>query len=324
MPLSRRGVRFLMPDNPFIDPDEALVPELYPLDPNDSRASLRENLIEALRALPHYFTSPINIEGLIATDPFSMNTLLGGAIEEQTVRILNSLRTTWDPEDRWVDREFMRFPESFPDVRLVKSIGNPEPVIGVELKGWYLLSKEKEPSFRFLAAADATTEFDLIVCVPWALSNVLSGNPVVYDPYIEQAKYAADMRTHYWHHRSGNAGNRVNAIRHPDTLPYPRAGSAYVDVPVQDGGGNFGRIARVPGLMKEWIEETSYTKLAGIEARYWVDFLLAFKEGSTRKEIERAIELIDQKVQSQRNKMPPDTRRQVLDCVYQIVELIGE
>jgi len=306
----------------LFDPDETLVPEHYPLDPNDPRMALQGNLKEAIRSLPHYFTSPINIEGLMATDLFSMNTLLGGAIEEQTVRILNSLRSTWDPDNRWVDREFMRFPESFPDVRLVKSISDPNPIIGIELKGWYLLSKEKEPSFRFKAAAAATTEYDLIVCVPWALSNVLSGNPVVYDPYIEQAKYAADMRTYYWWHRARSSAKRINTIRHPDTTPYPKVSSAYVDVPVQDGGDNFGRIARVPGLMQDWIEETSLIKLAGIEARYWVDFLLAFKEGSTREEIEHAIELIDAKVKSERESVPDDVRLQVIQNIYHVIELL--
>lgn len=314
-----------MPDSALEnDPDEFLIPERYSLDPDDPRTKLHENLKDALFALPHYFTSPINIEGLIATDLFSMNTLLGGAIEEQAVRILNSLRALWDPEGRWASHEFMRFPESFPDVRLVKSANDPGPVIGIELKGWYLLSKEKEPSFRYRACEAATTPYDLIVCVPWALSNVLSGNPVTYEPYIEQAKYAANMRTHYWWHRTGATQNRINTIRHPNTRPYPQPGSNYVDCPVQDGGGNFGRIARVPDLMKDWIEKTSLTKLAGIEACYWVDFLLAFKEGATPEEIEHAIGLIDLKVRSQRDNLPADARRRMLELIYQLMELLDQ
>ena len=313
-----------MPDSLFEDrdPDEFLVPDRYPLDLNDPRAQLRDNLIAALRALPHYFTSPINIEGLIATDLFSMNTLLGGAIEEQTVRILNTLRKTWDPDNMWVDREFMRFPESFPDVRLVKSINDPDPIIGIELKGWYLLSKEKEPSFRFLASANAMTVYDLLVCVPWALSNVLSGNPVVYDPYIEQAKYAADMRTYYWWHRRGTAEGRINTIEHPETKPYPKAGTAYVDVPVKDGGKNFGRVARVEGLMNDWTEDTLMTKLAGIESAYWVDFLSAFKEGATKEDIEHSITLIAQKVQEKRTDATGDVRLQAIEYIYHLVKLL--
>jgi len=313
-----------MPDNltlDSVDPDEFLNPERYPLDPNDSKSELYAALDNALRSLPHFFTSPINIEGLMATDLFSMNTLLGGAIEEQTVRILNSLRSTWDPEDRWLDYEFMRFPESFPDVRLVRSLNDPEPVIGIELKGWYLLSKEKEPSFRFKASANAMTEYDMIVVVPWALSNVLSGSPLVYDPYIEQAKYAADMRTYYWWHRQRDTPNRINTITHPNTTPYPRVGTTYVDTPVQDGGSNFGRIARVPGLMNEWTEETLLTKLAGIESSYWIDFLLAFKEGATQEDKERAIAQIRDKVQSRRGDISDETWLRAVRCIDDLLDL---
>ena len=88
-------------------------PARYSLDPSDSRTVLRETLLKALNALPHYFSSKINIEGLTATDLFSLNTLLGGAIEEQTVAILNSMRSIWDPDGIWYNREFIRFPESF-------------------------------------------------------------------------------------------------------------------------------------------------------------------------------------------------------------------
>ena len=84
------------------------------------------------------------------------------------------------------------------NVRLVGSNKDDAPLIGIELKGWYLLSKESEPSLRYKASADAVTEWDLICCVPWGLSNVLSGKPVVYEPYVEQAKFASDMRTYYW------------------------------------------------------------------------------------------------------------------------------
>lgn len=34
--------------------------------------------------------------------------------------------------------------------------------------------------------------------VPWHLSNVLAGDPIVYAPYVESARYAADMRNRYW------------------------------------------------------------------------------------------------------------------------------
>ena len=108
-------------------------PVRYKTSEKGVMAELLKNLKEALYALPHYFESPIVIQGLPATDLFSVNTLLGGAIEEQTVRILNNMRNVWDPDGAWFNYKFIRFPESFPDVRLVKSQQDESPAIGIEL-----------------------------------------------------------------------------------------------------------------------------------------------------------------------------------------------
>lgn len=245
----------------------------YPLPADDERTVLRDGVLRALRAVPMHFDSTINIEGLSATDLFAMNTLLGGTIEEQTVATLNATRTIWDAEGRWADYEFKRYAESFPDVRLERN-GDQAPLIGIELKGWYLLAKEEMPSFRFKASADAMTVWDLIAVFPWSLSNVISGKPVLESPYIEQAKYAADLRTYYWEHRKADA----QPVEHPETHPYPAPGSSYSDIVHDDKGGNFGRIARVHGLMDDFIKETMQTALAGIEARWWVQFLKLFDE----------------------------------------------
>ena len=184
-------------------------PEHYELPDGDERTELRNGIVRALYALPMHFTSPINVEGIEVNDLFSINTLLGGTIEAQTVMLLNSLRSIWDPQGKWADKEFRRYPESFPDVRLVGSNKDDSPLIGIELKGWYLLSKESEPSLRYKASADAVTEWDLICCVPWGLSNVLCGKPVVYEPYVEQAKFASDI----WQiHPFGEGNTRATAV----------------------------------------------------------------------------------------------------------------
>lgn len=261
----------------------------YELPPNDERTLLRERVIQALRAVPMHFVSTINIEGISTTDLFAMNTLLGGAIETQTVETLNAMRAIWDPEGRWSNFEFKRYAESFPDVRLEANDGST-PLIGIELKGWYLLAKEEEPSFRFKASANAMTVWDLIAVFPWSLSNVVSGKPVLEVPFIEQAKYAADMRTEYWETRSATA----QPVEHPETHPYPDPRSAYSDIVHDDRGGNFGRIARITGLMDNWIKEAMKTSLAGIEARWWVRFFKLFDErgdeNTIRSKFERLAE----------------------------------
>lgn len=258
--------------------------ERYKLPANDERTSLRNGVVRALKAVPMHFKSSINIEGLSAIDLFAMNTLLGGAIEEQTVATLNATRAIWDSEGKWADYEFRRYAESFPDVRL-ESESSSEPLIGIELKGWYLLAKEEVPSFRFKASANAMTVWDLIAVFPWSLSNVISGTPILAAPYIEQAKYAADLRTDYWENRSPKA----KPVEHPNTHPYPEPGSSYSDIVTDDKGGNFGRIARITGLMDEWVEETMKTKLSGIEARWWVRFLKLFDERGDEASIKEGL-----------------------------------
>ncbi|MHA7146467.1 hypothetical protein ACX80U_17300 [Arthrobacter sp. TmT3-37] len=266
-------------------------PGRYALDQADPRFKLRENVIEAIGALPFYFASPINIEGLDAGDLFSLNTLLGGAIEVQTVDTLNRLRSVWDPNDEWQDYGFKRFSQSFPDVRLVRGGDSQQPILGIELKGWYLLSKEAEPSFRYKATADASSVWDLLVCVPWTLSNVLSGSPKVLEPYVEQAKYAADMRTHYWQHlRRGETASRNFDIDFPQGVgPYPPAGQTYSDEAVGDKGKNFGRVARIEGLMTDWTAKLVSSPVSGIPARHWIEFLKAFSESNTEESLRRKI-----------------------------------
>lgn len=267
------------------------MPERYILPEGDARTTLRDGVVRALRAVPMHFTSTINIEGLSAVDLFAMNSLLGGAIEDQTVATLNATRTIWDSDGMWADYEFKRYAESFPDVRLERNDGGT-PVLGIELKGWYLLAKEEMPSFRFRASANAMTIWDLIAVFPWSLSNVISGKPLLESPFIEQAKYAADLRTYYWENRSPNA----QTVDHPDTHPYPEAGSSYSDVVHDDRGGNFGRIARIRGLMDDWVTETMKIKLAGIEARWWVRFLKLFDERGDEHTIRMRFERLAQSI----------------------------
>lgn len=259
----------------------------YHLPPNDERTALREGIVKALQAVPTQFSSPINLEGLPVQDLFALNTFLGGAIENQTVATLNSSRSIWDPDNRWASYRFNRYAESFPDVRLEQE-GSDQPIIGIELKGWYMLAKEEVPSFRFRASADAMTIWDLLVVFPWSLSNVISGTPVLSPPFIEQAKYAADLRTYYWEHRTPNA----QPVEHPKTNPYPALGSAYLDIVHDDRGGNFGRIARVQGLMDDWVKEVMRKQLAGVEARWWVRFLSMFDERGTEETIRARLEAL--------------------------------
>lgn len=74
----------------------------------------------------------------------------------------------------------------------------PRILMGIELKGWYALSKEAEPSCRFKASPKVCAPQDLLVVYPWALSGVVSGKPELYAPYVIGARTAAERRNWHW------------------------------------------------------------------------------------------------------------------------------
>lgn len=226
---------------------------------------------EAVLALPGYFKTPTVIEGMRVTDIFTLNSALGATIEEQVVKTLNEMRPVWDPNKQYQAYSFVRQPQVFPDVLLRKKTNGQDILMGLELKGWYVLSKEGMPNFRFTVGAAACNPWDLIVVVPWGLSNVLSGTPVAYSPFIDLAKYSAEKRNHYWQHEREAAGNKGITLA-TGVSPYPTKSDQIADRPASDSGGNFGRLARY-GDMKDFIEHTMQVELLGITAGAWLKFL---------------------------------------------------
>ncbi len=288
---------------------------------NDKRTKLVKNVREALRALPFHFESKTVIAGLDALDLFSLNSVLGGTIEIQTVATLNHIRNVWDPDSEWVDYGFERSSQTFPDVRLVKTTdGSTDPVLGIELKGWYLLAKEGQPSFRYTATRDACTIYDLLVVVPWHLGDVLSGAPIVRDPFIEQARYAAEYRNYYWQHmRGGDATN--NGIQIPGNVkPYPAAKTSSSDKAEVDRGNNFGRVARIQGLMTEYMARSLNTSISGIEARYWIEFFKVFADSSNSVAIEADMRNMLKRHPSVSNTQ---TSEKVLELLMDLVRLLN-
>ncbi len=85
----------------------------------------------------------------MATDIFTLNTALAATIEDSMVKTLNDLRSVWDPKDEYETYAFVRQPQTFPDVVLRRVDNGEDVLLGIELKGWYLLAKEEAPTYRF-------------------------------------------------------------------------------------------------------------------------------------------------------------------------------
>ena len=243
-------------------------------DPSWPHFEVYRRVIDAIYAVPAHFSSRTVIEGVLATDVQTLNSVLGATIEEQVVATLNRMRPVWDLEEKYQTYFFQRQAQVFPDVLFKADYNGQDIILGIELKGWYLLAKEQEPNFRFTTTAGACADADLIVVVPWALSNVVSGSPVVYRPYVAQARFAAAYRNYWWTQiRKSKTDSSI--IVPENVTSYPSKSDQVADKPRNDSGSNFGRLART-GIMDSYISETLDLSLSGIPARNWINFLKNF------------------------------------------------
>ena len=225
---------------------------------------------QALFAVPSHFATPTTIEGLLATDIFTLNAPLAATIEESVVQTLNELRPVWDPDSRYQTFSFRRQPQTFPDVTLQSIDNGVVPLMGVELKGWYLLSRERVPTYRFTVTKDACNPWDLLVVVPWVLSNVLAGSPILMRPFVQPARYCAEKRNYYWQHER-DAHSDTGIVVPDNVHPYPVKSNPISDQPNSDSGNNFGRLARY-GIMDDYIKAMLAEPVRGVPVSSWIKF----------------------------------------------------
>ena len=198
---------------------------------------------------------------------------------------------------------------------------DPHIALGIELKGWYLLSKEREPSFRYTVTPSACAPQDLLVVVPWHLKNVLSGEPVVYKPYIEQACYVAEFRNWFWSacRRTGDPLDQ-RQVKAPDQQvgPYPSPKTRIADRPVKDQGSNFGRVARLAGLMDDYTFCLRGQRIAGIPADHWILF---FKRHTEAKDPATILAYLEADLRQR--GLNEDVATDVAEVISRIVKLFS-
>jgi hypothetical protein len=267
-------------------------PQPQPTQPPNTweHFALWEAVKSALFTLPSRFESELVISGVLATDLFAFNSSLGATIEEQLVASLNRLRSVWDPDDQYAHYSFERQPQTFPDVVLRHSDPNFQPriLMGIELKGWYVLAKEREPSFRYKVTPAVCAPADLLVVVPWALSRVISGSPQVFSPFVLGAREAAEYRNWYWEHVRTSQGDKGITLSTVSQY-YPSKSDTISDRPNSDSGSNFGRLAR-SRVMDNYIDELFEDRLVGIPLIAWQRFLGFFTESNSPAEISAGLD----------------------------------
>ncbi|WP_437875559.1 hypothetical protein [Sorangium sp. So ce513] len=241
---------------------------LQELRPGWEHADLHRRVVAAIQSLPAHFDTQARIDGIHMADLARLGGALVSTIEEQVVATLNALRSAWDPANTYAAYSFIRHSQMFPGVRLCRELGSDDIIMGIDLSGWYVLAKEGVPTFRFLRSAAACAEQDLVVVVPWALSEVTHGTPVAFAPYVESAKRLATVRNEYW--MLGRKTDADKTIESPDGVtPYPKKSEGIDDKPVADAGNNFGRIART-GLMSDYIAAIKKIELRDRTLAAWL------------------------------------------------------
>lgn len=310
---------------------QTLAPE-RPSEPDDPAAdSLAGRVRSALFAVPENFNG-VQAPSLQAPDIHTLGAVLGSTIEQEVVETLNRLRnTTWDIDGELAGYRFVRQAQVFPDVVLKATDPDTTPQIrlGIELKGWYALAKERAPNFRFKATPLSCAEEDMLVVFPWALSQVISGEAQVFPPWIANARYAAEYRNWHWVHSMGSGEGSVDE---PTSLPedraillslvttyYPESGSEeHNDEALHDKGGNFGRTARTR-LMNAYIDRVfSDEALAGVALGYWQRFLKLFGKEDPAEIIMRSIDQMGREVKGKDAKA---TRRTLAELGERVADL---
>lgn len=313
----------------------SLSPAPSPINPADEQwAEIRQHsewnhpelykaVYETLFALPAFFKSELAITGVLATDLYTFNAALGATIENQIVESLNELRETWDPQNKYRLYRFVRQAQRFPDVILRASTPGKESdvIMGIELKGWYALAKEREPSFRYTVSPNVCAPWDLLAVYPWALSEVISGKPQLFQPFVTGARYAAEYRNWYWQHgmRGGNKAINVSSVKHF----YPAKSDMIADQPVSDSGNNFGRIARYR-IMDDFMREFAREKISGIPIDAWQRFLSFFREDRSEDSISRELDRLLTDVGQQTTSLSDEDVEVIKNHLNEIIEILEQ
>ncbi len=265
---------------------------------------LWERVNNIFPALPNYFNTELVIKGINVTEIFSVGNAFATVVESQVVTILNGLRNLWDPNNDYSDYVFTRQSQTFPDVVLRHVQEDDKILFGIELKSWYVLSKEGEPTFRFQVTPDACAEADLLVVIPWILSEVISGTPKILSVYKEGAKYTALHRNWYWQ-QSRAAENqdaketksaKITQPLEDQRHPYPKSKKKSSDKAEDDSGDNFGRIARY-GQLDEYLNSIKAQDYLGVKIKHWVTFFKAISETSKDEAIEQKLKALKKTIQ---------------------------
>ena len=112
------------------------------------------------------------------------------------------------------------------------------------------------------------------------LSDVVAGSPKLLRPFVGEARYAAELRNYYWQTMRTERGGDGKITRATHQSPYPAVKTDQCsDRAEDDGGGNFGRVARY-GLLDEFVKSIERQEASGIPVKAWLTFFKIFSDNA--------------------------------------------
>lgn len=179
-------------------------------------------------------------------DISKISELVSNTIEARIPEWLNERRPIWDEPDEFAGYEFVKAKAGYPDVRLTNR-SNPNDVkFRIEVKTWYVLSRDRMTA-RFKTHESYLLDDDMLVVAAWTLNGIVNGSPKLIRLYIDKALPIATQRDLRW----GQAENhKVEAPNNPVGTPPNLVQTASIPYTKRQGqwvaeAKNFGKLDRL-------------------------------------------------------------------------------
>lgn len=141
------------------------------------RPALFDSVSLAVLALQGYTLSDFHIPtpGNLL-DISKISELVSNTIEARIPEWLNSRRQIWDEKEDYAGYEFVKAKAGYTDVRLTNRLDACDVKFRIEVKTWYVLSRDRMTA-RFKTHPTYLWADDMLVVAAWTLDGIMNGSP---------------------------------------------------------------------------------------------------------------------------------------------------
>ena len=251
--------------------------------------SLFDSVTLAVLALQGYVLSDFHIPtpGNLL-DISKISELVSNTIEARIPEWLNARRQIWDDQEKFAGYEFTKAKAGYPDVRLTNRTDSTDVKFRIEVKSWYVLSRDALTA-RFRTHPSYLLDDDMLVVAAWTLDGIVNGSPKLIRLFIDRALPIAMKRDQAW----STSGNRkVEAPSNPpgtapnliqtSSVAYTLRNNAWVAE-----AKNFGKLDRLGwDPLRKFSETVLSLEVAGRSLDAWRQFITRTPAPSANEDAE--------------------------------------